>query len=180
MGVFLTNALSGWRGTSGEEHDFGFETADVEVKTTTNETRKHWISSLEQLQATMQRELWLISIQLTEAGETGFTLGSLISKVRTKLTSDADQMFFATLLLQAGWQEAHSDLYIRRFRVRSTPGCYLVNSEFPRLTREQLDKSKIEHGRIAELRYLLDLTGVMSNKQYPPLLHMLLENDPFE
>jgi hypothetical protein len=44
-------ALAAWRGGS-EEHDFGLVDCDIEVKTTTAESRTHRISSLGQLQPT--------------------------------------------------------------------------------------------------------------------------------
>jgi hypothetical protein len=43
-------ALSSWRGFAAEEHDFDLGLDDLEVKTSTSERRRHWISSLTQLQ----------------------------------------------------------------------------------------------------------------------------------
>src|SRR5207302_797447 len=58
-------AVASWRGPAAEEHDFGLPQFDVEVKTTTSERRRHWITSLTQLMPTRSRPLWLISIQVT-------------------------------------------------------------------------------------------------------------------
>jgi hypothetical protein len=49
MTVGETIAVQSWRGPLAEEHDFGFWDADAEVKTTTAESRRHWISNLTQL-----------------------------------------------------------------------------------------------------------------------------------
>jgi Putative PD-(D/E)XK family member, (DUF4420) len=75
--------VAAWRGGLGEEHDFGLSDADVEVKTTTAERRHHWVHGLGQLMPTGEVPLWLLSLQLTRAGEgEGERLPDLIDRLR--------------------------------------------------------------------------------------------------
>ena len=75
------SAMARWLGPSSEEHDFAFDQFDFEVKTTTGERRRHWISSLSQLTPTEGKQLFLISIQITGAGAQGQSLPMLVDEL---------------------------------------------------------------------------------------------------
>jgi hypothetical protein len=84
------HAIAAWRGPSREEHDFGLASSDLEIKTTMSEVRHHWIRGVTQLQPTPDRTLWLVSIQLTAAGDGGRSLPELVNDIRGSLTTTTD------------------------------------------------------------------------------------------
>lgn len=157
-----STALASWQGPFGEEHDFSLQSDDIEVKSTTSEVRRHWIGSSTQLLPTPARPLWLLSIQLTAAGLGGKNLAEMVGAARDSCTGDAlirlDEAF-----LRAGWSDIHAPLYRRRFRLRTEPLFFAVDSSFPAITLEHLKRAEVPVERIAAIRYLLDLTGLVSS-----------------
>ena len=112
-------AVDSWKGPTHEEHDFGLNRYDIEVKTTLSEDRSHRISSLTQLQSSPDRDLWLVSIQLTVSGIGGTTLPQIIESIKDRLSVPLLRIRFAERLASHGWDSGHSRLYTRRFAARS-------------------------------------------------------------
>lgn len=171
-------ALSCWRGADFEEHDFDCGSVDVEVKSTTLETRTHWISSLSQLNPTLGRPLWLISIQLTGAGTNGRSLGELISEIEHKLTPPLTESF-RDKLAAVGWRDHHV-LDTRKLRLRSVPASYLVDQEFPALTERALKSAGFSTEKIVQLRYMLDLSQIPSSTGAPNLIDEFSAGENYE
>lgn len=152
-------ALDGWRGPRGEEHDFGLDDIDVEVKTTTAERRVHWISGLTQLLPTGERPLLLLSIQVTGAGTgPGAALPELVSAARTEAGSA--RWTLDSRLTAAGYQDRHTPLYGERWTLRTTPSFHLVDEDFPALTPTGLAGGTRQSQRILDVRYRIDLDGL--------------------
>jgi hypothetical protein len=152
-------ALGSWRGPLGEEHDFGLEEADVEVKTTLGERREHWIGSAQQLSRTGNRQLYLLSIQLTTAAlARGWTLPGLVEVVRNKLQSVTAQV--NAMLTSVGYRDRDADLYRSRWTLRTRPGFFEVDDQFPAITDERIGPLVNSYDRIREIRYRIDLTGI--------------------
>lgn len=151
-------ALKSWLGPSAEQHDFGFSTFDAEVKTTTSEKRSHLIGSENQLQPSIERPLWLVSVQLTRAGAagSGHSLASLVDHLRTGF-GQGNERFMAELH-SVGWHDADHDLYLTRYILRSTPASYLVDEEFPAITRPRLEFSVPRPEIVSDVSYRVDLT----------------------
>ena len=124
------SSLSAWRGAANEEHDFGLEEIDVEVKTTSTERRTHWISSLTQLQPTQERPLILVSLQITRGGKSGRTLPAIINELRSSLDVES----FNHKLAGVAWDDDLSDLYADRWIVRTDPAAFVVDDRFPAIT----------------------------------------------
>jgi hypothetical protein len=148
------SALEAWRGAANEEHDFGLDQMDVEVKTTSTERRTHWISSATQLQRTQDRPLTLVSIQITRGGKSGRTLPAIIGDLRKSL----DRESFNTKLSRLGWDDDLSDLYPERWIVRTEPAAFAVDDAFPAITPSILATTVADAGLVTDLRYRLDLT----------------------
>lgn len=164
-------AVSAWRGAISEEHDFGLLDDDVEVKTTMGETRRHWVGTATQLEPTVGRPLWLLSIQVTSAGTGGLSLPELIASVRVKLVDGSVRAVFEERLARVRWRDEQAVLYGRRFRLRSDPAVFHVDPDFPAITPGKLAASAIPVQRIAGLTYLLDLSGLPSDTPPPVLEH---------
>lgn len=150
--------MQAWLGPMAEEHDFGFEGFDAEVKTTRSEARVHVIGTESQLQSSGARPLFLVSIQITLAGAAhdGFTLPELVEATRAKL--ERTRRTFDAALERIGWSDGDADLYRTRFQYRSVPRAFLVDDEFPAITAARLDHVVPQRTLVSGVSYRVDVT----------------------
>ena len=159
--VGMAAALAAWRGPQREEHDFGLSGLDLEVKTTTAETRVHWIAGLTQLLPTAGRVLVVLSIQITAAGAgPGASLTDLVYASRA--AAGGRGVLLEDGLRDAGWHDRHADLYSHRWTLRSTPTFHRVDDAFPAITPAGLTVATPAAHRIVDLRYRIDVTDLSS------------------
>lgn len=162
-----SRAIAAWRGPEREEHDFGFQSFDVEVKTTLTEDRVHQVGSLTQLEPSLNRDLWLISIQLTAGGIQGVTLPEMIDRIAAQLlASDLSEQFFR-YLHSLSWDDGQRNLYIRTFALRGPIYSYRITSEFPALTASKLSRANYPIERLTRVSYGLHIAGI--EPDVPPL-----------
>jgi hypothetical protein len=154
-----TSAVSAWRGSDREEHDFDIAQSDLEVKTTTSEQRAHWISSVTQLVPTGTRPLWLLSMQVTRAGESGTSLSDLVKKVRAVVGNGAMADQFEQRLNASGWREAFAETAIAKWRLRTQPALFRVADTFPCLVPDVLRGAGVDLDMVTHVRYRIDLTN---------------------
>ena len=132
-----TTAVSAWRGQAREEHDFGFSEVDVEVKTTTSESRRHLISGVGQLMPTGGRPLYLLSIQLTAAGaQPGLTLPLLVEQARQ--VNAISLALIDRALGAAGYKDEDAASYSAAWVPRTEPRFFIVDDAFPAITPMRL------------------------------------------
>ncbi|GAA1939033.1 PD-(D/E)XK motif protein [Agromyces allii] len=162
-------AIQAWLGPLAEEHDFGFEGFDAEVKTTRSEARAHVIGTESQLQATAGRPLFLVSIQITLAGAAveGFTLPELIDRTRRRL--DRTRRTFDAAVERVGWSDEDADLYRTRFAYRSVPRALLVDDGFPAITGPRLDEVVPQRTLVSGVSYRVDVTNLAFASPPAPL-----------
>ncbi|PZS11461.1 MAG: hypothetical protein DLM60_24120 [Pseudonocardiales bacterium] len=155
-------AMKAWRGgDEREEHDFGLADDDVEVKTTTADSRRHWISSLDQMRPTAGRKLWVLSIQLTGAGASeAARLPDVMARVEKQLPAELRNAFWSRIVRTRYRPEQPHDTF-RLLRMRSTPACFLVDENFPRIDRDILARGGAPVAGLGEVNYviLLDSTA---------------------
>ncbi|MGW4112640.1 PD-(D/E)XK motif protein [Actinosynnema sp. NPDC004786] len=164
-------SVEAWRGSLAEEHDFGLPELDVEVKTTTSESRTHWIESLTQLVPKEGRPLWLVSHQLTSAGAgTGSSLPGLIEAVSAQLGPGRHQDDFEDALARSGWRDAYRERLTTRWARRSASRGYHVTGPFPRLTPDDLRNRGVVIDRIPTIRYRIDLDGFADEDKTPNVI----------
>lgn len=152
-------AVTSWKGPISEEHDFGFDAVDLEVKTTLTEGRSHHISSLTQLEPSSDRSLWLVSVQLTTTGVGGSTLPELIEHTSGLLSGIHLKMRLAEQLTHLGWDVNQSHLYSRRFAKRGQTFVYRIDENFPALTQRSLRLAELPVERFSEVSYVLQMAG---------------------
>jgi hypothetical protein len=157
----VPEAIASWRGPEGEEHDFALHDGDVEVKSTTLDTRCHWISDVHQLEPTVGRPLRLMSIQLTGAGASGLSLPQLVEEVRASVPDGESSAEFSRKLAAVNWRSDSATLYTSRFRLRTIPAVFDVGRTFPALTPAHLLAAGLEQSRFRQIRYSIDLTGLL-------------------
>jgi hypothetical protein len=161
-------ALQAWRGGT-EEHDFGLPHLDVEVKTTTSETRIHRISSLTQLEPTGDRPLWLLSLQLTKAGSGGTNVAELVRRVRALLPTSTLRDGFDDRAQAAGWRHRYADDTLQCWRLRTEPALFHITADFPRLTPAMLTRGGVDLDTVTDVRYRINLAGRPSGHAPGPL-----------
>lgn len=162
----VSEGIDAWKGFAPNEHDFVFPQGAFEVKTTTTEARCHRISGLEQLRPLPDSPLWLVSIQLTSAtSATGRTLSEIVDEARDVTSNDPA---LARSLARAGWRERDRDTYRTSYRFRSTPAAYIVNDDFPALTRQALARGCAHPELFVDASYSIDVTTLSSGEPPSP------------
>jgi len=167
---------SAWRGGLREEHDFGFQAVDVEIKTTSGERRQHWINGLGQLVPTGETALWLLSVQITRGGMgQGRLLPVLVETVRLAAPTNEVRTHIDRVLAAAGWRDEQSDLFGDAWRIRSGPLALCVDSSFPRITPAQLAAGGVDVAAIRQVSYGIDVTDRLPSPDPPAPVAVMLE-----
>jgi hypothetical protein len=153
------SVIDWWLGPLAEERDYAFPAFDAEVKTTVSELRSHVINGADQLEPSPGRQLWLVSIQITRAGgdPNGFTLPSLVQQIRERLSTTRDR--FVTYLASEGWDDDDAAMYPTAYILRSTPAAYLVDDDFPAVTRSRLDSVVPHSDLVSAVTYRVDVSS---------------------
>ena len=166
--------VAAWRGPFSEEHDFVFDTHDIEVKTTASERRSHIIRGTGQLVPRDGASLRLLSLQVTRTGhDGGLALPGWVAAVRTLADGHVAQL--DGLLRTVGWNAADADLYPTIWGLRSRPRSYFIGLDFPALTDAALQAAVPDVGRLSEISYRLDLTGLKFDALPAPLSEFVEE-----
>lgn len=171
--------LASWRGgDQHEEHDFGLPNDDIEVKTTTADTRRHWIGSLGQLEPTLVRPLWLLSIQVTGGGvgEGANRLPDIIDRISHQLPLSLHDAF-GVRLDGTKYRRSQPRSTFRLLRLRSRPVVYKVDAGFPRLTEATLLQGRAQVERIRDVSYTVHLEGVNAAEHPPEILKFFIEKE---
>jgi hypothetical protein len=145
-----------WNGPSGGIHDFSFGTTALEVKTTlAREGSLFEINGVDQLQAPPEGVLYLSVMRLSD-GTTGDT--SVPDLIDALIGMGVDRLELFRRLGAAGYDSRDSDHYRGiRYAVKEAR-VYLVDQDFPRITRDSFAFQDLPP-RIQRLRYTIDLAG---------------------
>ncbi|MGW3266563.1 PD-(D/E)XK motif protein [Streptomyces sp. NPDC001056] len=159
-------ALDAWVGPTGEEHDFALESADLEIKTTASERRRHAVHGLGQLAESPGRSLWFASLRVTRGGTGGRTLGESVKAARDAAAAEsiASRTRLDRLLSTTGWDPDQPD--DERWTPRDNP-LVLRAAGMPRLTPGDLPNAA--NGRIDGVTYIVDVTGLPPAAAPPPV-----------
>jgi hypothetical protein len=127
-------AVDAWKGPLDGLHDFVVGTGAIEVKSTASAMGfPAKIGSLAQLDDSLIRPLFLAGVRLS-ADDSGKTLSGKVEELRLLVSDDAASLnSFDARLLHAGFLDAHSESYTRRFKPAGI-AVMLVSDDFPRLT----------------------------------------------
>lgn len=153
------SVIDWWLGPLAEERDYAFPAFDAEVKTTLGELRVHVINGAGQLEPSPGRPLWLVSIQITRAGgdPNGFTLPGLIQETRERLTTTRDR--FVAYLASENWEDDDAAMYPTAYILRTAPSAYLVDDDFPAVTRSRLHSVVPHSDLVSAVTYRVDVSS---------------------
>lgn len=150
------DAMDMWLGSDGEEHDLRLPVVDLEVKTTLAEKRVHVISGVNQLKPREGVPLWLLSLQITRAGQgRGRSLDELCMELIEKAAPHQRALKYK--LADSGWSLEDHGLYGTRFDLRNNPRAYLVDEQFPAITEDRLITAIPQAGLVSDVRYRVDV-----------------------
>lgn len=169
-------ALDFWTGAAGEVHDFRFNSIELEVKSTRNRQRLHIITALEQMIASPERDLYVLSLQFALAsGQHVWSLPGMVDNIRSLLSLAPGQQDKFNRLLESGcgYIDSQREHYTNIFELRSKPTLIKVDETCPRLTRESLKSSTIVGQRITDIRYTINLDGLGVEDDSPEFLSVL-------
>lgn len=163
------SVIDWWLGPLAEERDFAFPAFDVEVKTTTGESRTHVINGAGQLEPSPGRPLWLVSIQITRAGgdPNGFTLPGLIHELRERLATTRER--FVAYLAFENWEDDDAAMYPKSYILRTTPAAYLVDDDFPAVTPSRLHSVVPHSDLVSAVTYRVDVSSRTPSDPGEPL-----------
>ncbi|MFO0599819.1 MAG: PD-(D/E)XK motif protein [Myxococcaceae bacterium] len=146
-------ALDSWVANRSEEHDFALPHMDLEVKATSNELRRHHISSASQLTPKPERELFVLSWQMTTGGAGGRSLGEVVADARKSVDSAMSKRFEQSLR-EAGWLDRDAPRYPTRWLQRG--GVFAIKStELPRVELV----GPAPH-RVTNVSFVVDVSGL--------------------
>ena len=132
--VGLERGTTMGRGPTGARNDFEAPGLAIEVKTSGKLDGSHQIHGLEQLLEPAGGVLLLFSLAVREEASGVESLPRLVTDVRATLAADQSQLvLFESMLLAAGYEDAHAPEYEKvQLRIRGQ-GLYRVSKGFPRL-----------------------------------------------
>jgi len=133
-GVPSARAIESWVGPLDGIQDFELGTGAVEVKATLSAVGfPAKIGSLEQLDDSTRQPLFVAGARLRQI-ESGQNLPGMVETMRLTIKGDTEaERLLSERLLAAGYIDAHSDRYLRRFEQAGTR-IVEVGSNFPRMT----------------------------------------------
>lgn len=150
--IGLSAALKSWSGQELTHKDFSCDDRWYEVKTINRGNPNVRISSLEQLDSGKDGELIVFSMEKMSPAYNGITLNKLILETRQIFSSrEESDDFLAKVALQGYEYNNYYDDFV--FEISNVIR-YTVNSEFPKLTANNVPKA------IAKANYDISLTEI--------------------
>lgn len=149
-------AFRAWVGPEGSDQDFVFEHSWAEVKTTSISSETVTISSVQQLERHENGHLIVYFMDKTSAkGQCTRTLPEVVEKVKSMLSVQHHDQLLCKLA-KNGYFEKDIERYADYIYRLSERRIFLVDSEFPRLTRSNIP------AEIVNARYDLSLSAIDS------------------
>ncbi|MEI6680086.1 MAG: PD-(D/E)XK motif protein [Mariniphaga sp.] len=134
--------ISGWQAPNGANQDFYYSGTAIEVKTSKSNNPSIKISNEFQLDVTGLSNLYLAFYKLNEYPGTQNSLAEIISNIRNRISTDKELVnVFNDKLESLGiTTETESEYNNQSFIIRDEK-YYLITPEFPKITRETIDKA---------------------------------------
>ncbi len=138
----IEKSVTSWQGPSKNHKDFEIESTWYEVKTVRQAALTVKISSVEQLDSTLEGNLEVVVLDKTnEESINAISLNDLVEQIGNRITSFEAYKVFNNKLSEVGYfYDEEYDKYIYKFIRINT---YLVNEEFPKIKVEELKEGVV-------------------------------------
>ncbi|MBN2572485.1 MAG: PD-(D/E)XK motif protein [Ignavibacteriales bacterium] len=143
-------ALSSWSGQELTHKDFSYEGIWYEVKTISSGKDSVKISSLEQLESINKGELVVFSLEKMSSSYDGIKINGLALEILNSLELDIHKDLFLSAIMSHGF--AFDEIYDELVYEFVSMSRYMVDSNFPKLTRNDINDA------IIKVQYDLSLT----------------------
>jgi Putative PD-(D/E)XK family member, (DUF4420) len=154
---------SAWIGANQQCHDFRLSTLELEVKTTTSNTRHHFVHGLNQLNPSPDHELFVVSIRLGAPGSgAGRSLDELVANLSATLSGNEDgTRYFKNELEKTRYEHGKHECTVA-YQLAADPTMISIGREFPAMNQDQLAKllGASAAGRVIRLDLLLNFEGL--------------------
>lgn len=147
-GILAVSGLGCWRGPFLSDQDYQFPLIAVEVKVSIGaQNQELVVSSERQLDDANYKKLFVYHMALSIRRNSGETLNDIVDSIRALLPSVMSEDFERGLF-QAGYTDAHRDLYADDgYAVRET-NYFEVTEGFPRITETELQRKTPGVGKV--------------------------------
>lgn len=155
-----TTAVKGWSGPELTHKDFSYDDCWFEVKTLYDSSSSVKISSLEQLDSSANGNLIVFKMEKMSPEFEGIRINNLVGSIVNILEDMENQDLFVNKLKQYGYSiRQEYDAFV--FQIKSQL-FYTVSTDFPKLTRSQLDSA------ILKATYEISLLGIDRFRKQQP------------
>ena len=138
-GIDENRLVDAWTTHKDASRDFIFDDSWCEVKTVQSSSDYITISSLEQLDHNMDGQLTVYRLDsVDEKKENTYTLNSLIEEIRGKISIQCVTELNRKLLSKGYITDELYDRYVFLFGIKSS---YIVDSSFPRISKDMISSS---------------------------------------
>lgn len=162
--------VASWKGPESANQDFQLSFCAVEVKTSVaNPHENTSISNILQLDESSISDLFMVFLALDARHGSGETLPALVKGIRVHLEEKAPNVLsaFNSLLVKAGYMEAHSDQYDTGYNVRYIR-FYRVQEGFPRLRVQDIPEG------VGDVKYSIAIAACKKFEVTAENFHALL------
>lgn len=152
-----TIGLNSWSGPEPTNKDFSCGDDWFEIKSISNNKPTVSISSIEQLEATTAGKLVVYHMEKMSPEFNGYSLNSLVEKIRDSFILESDRDLFLDKLIQMKY--AYNELYDSYVYNVLKKEVYQVTEKFPRLAHDILPSG------IVNVKYELELSMIEKFKE---------------
>lgn len=149
-------AISSWTGSESSKKDFSVGNTWYEIKAISYGKPTVEISSLEQLESSVEGQLIVFQLEKMAPDYYGISLNKLISEILSQISSMSDKESFLEKLGKTGFK--FSDLYDEYVYDLKERTSYNVDKEFPKIIRKDVNKA------IAKVKYEIILSDINNYK----------------
>jgi len=182
---FLSNLVSNfgpemikyWRGYDGDRHDFRIHNREIEVKATSSDDRQHYISSINQLEPSLDCKLALVSIQLapTKSTKNSISVTKLIKQIEQNIPEIYSSMLIEKIMDYVGDDLKFIKGLNSKYIISTVPIIIEVDENFPKISHDEFINLKF-HERISDIKYRLNVDGLgqnLNNDNFKEVIRMM-------
>jgi hypothetical protein len=152
-----------WIGANHQCHDFRLSTLELEVKTTTSNSRHHFVHGLNQLNPSPDHKLFVVSIRLGAPGSgLGRSLDDLVDTLTATLSGNEDSArYFKNELEKTRYERGKHECTVA-YQLAADSTMISIGKEFPAVNQDHFQKmlGASAAGRVIRVDLLLNFEGL--------------------